>query len=231
MEVDLAATTFVDDVAKSFVSAGGGGHGELIARAGKSAERLGASLGRRGYKLNADKTVYVMGLRGVGAVAATRSIFSSRRVNGGDAARFSRYLGLQVGVDDSAQVEVRKRVQEAKKSWAQMGRAWHSGLPLRTKRVLFIAFVINSLLSGMESFALTPSQLQKMERASSSRWKPGRPDLPAYDIYIYIYIYMYTIYVYLSLYVCIYICRCVYLYIYIYICRCVYIYIYIYIYI
>ena len=81
MQVELSTTVFVDDIAKMHVSRGKqGSHERLIKRAVSSTEMLRESLGEGGYSINVDKTVYVVGLRGVGAATCTRRLVGGARL-------------------------------------------------------------------------------------------------------------------------------------------------------
>eukprot|EP00974_Lingulodinium_polyedra_P050754 4882061-Lingulodinium_polyedra.AAC.1 len=45
-----------------------------------------------------------------------------------------------------------------------MGAAWHSRLPYRVKRMMFIAFIVNTMFSGMTAFALSDRHYRSMDK-------------------------------------------------------------------
>eukprot|EP00974_Lingulodinium_polyedra_P037413 3588472-Lingulodinium_polyedra.AAC.1 len=69
------------------------------------------------YKLNSDKTVVVLALRGQGSWALTRKAIQGETKLTGIAAKAARYLGPQLRGDALACDEVRARIAATKLAW------------------------------------------------------------------------------------------------------------------
>eukprot|EP00972_Heterocapsa_arctica_P058388 8615052-Heterocapsa_arctica.AAC.1 len=67
--------------------------------------------------------------------------------------------------DGATSIEVSARIYEARRAWISLGRYWFSAtIPLALRRSICVALPLAILLSGLDAFALSSTDLMRLER-------------------------------------------------------------------
>lgn len=157
--VDLSLTVFADDIRKKEVCplragcANGAGE-RLVGSIVQGARWLQAALEQGGYAVNATKTRVVPKIVGKGARAELAYLYT-QRVFPGEVVRATRYLGPIVHMDNSNGIERGRRVQAAQAAYSLLRGYWRSRAPRSAKRLVYIAVVQDTLLTGQEAMLYT----------------------------------------------------------------------------
>eukprot|EP00959_Pyramimonas_sp_CCMP1952_P112691 2355946-Pyramimonas_sp.AAC.1 len=109
-------------------------------------------LGEMGLKQNISKQETVPYCCGVGSFKLEREILRNQVVQGQSAAA-ARYLGVRITARFSIAVETGYRIQAGKAAWGMMGNFWTSNVSIKWKISIFKGYVINAILTGIETFA------------------------------------------------------------------------------
>lgn len=111
-------------------------------------------LARSSYSLKLSKTKIVYRARGAGVVSRTRRLQAEGFGADGEVVAQARYLGAQLRADDSAECEVRMRLEAMTKAWRQTGDIWDHRWPRRVLRTFFLGLIVNTLASGLDPGAV-----------------------------------------------------------------------------
>eukprot|EP00972_Heterocapsa_arctica_P046358 6840571-Heterocapsa_arctica.AAC.1 len=80
-------------------------------------------------------------------------------------AEAAKHLGSMYHFIGITTTEVSARVRANQNAWGSRGSFWHSrSIPLALRRAVYIALPLTTLISGLDSFTLTATDLQRLER-------------------------------------------------------------------
>ena len=97
-----------------------------------------------------------------GSFGATRKLRKSKDVKG-TTLREMRVLGPYLPAEQGLAGEIMRRIQAGTKAWRQCGVFWSSRTPRPIKRLMFQAFVIGGVLSGLTCFVLEKRHTDKLD--------------------------------------------------------------------
>lgn len=166
--VDNGLAVFVDDVA---VQCAAPTWEELHQGAEAVTYNLEKHLQLKGYSQNSNKQKSILGYRGVGSYQATRK----RQRQGivcpyGEVVRQARYLGYQFNGAGDPSDDINMRIRAGNIAWSRAKALWRrSELPFAVIRILFLALVQNTFLTGLEIWVIHPSQLERITRAITKK--------------------------------------------------------------
>lgn len=159
--LDISQTVFVGDIA---VQAIFDSVRELLEAVKTITATLVSNLNSRGYFLNKSKTEVVLGMRSEGSFRMTRKAQRGHFAQLGEAKRVARYLGYRLSADGGSSDEVAHRIQCSNVVRKRLAPFWRlKGVGFSVKRIVFIAHVAGTLLSGAEALVVTALHIGTME--------------------------------------------------------------------
>eukprot|EP00959_Pyramimonas_sp_CCMP1952_P268061 5604857-Pyramimonas_sp.AAC.1 len=116
-----------------------------------------------GYARNQTKQELQMYFHGLGAATRKRWARSHPEFLPGLLKDAMRYLGPMLHANQSVETEVNRRCAACADSFYSLGRVWSLSLPHRWFRILFLSYVQNAALSGIEPLLLAPNHCKKVD--------------------------------------------------------------------
>eukprot|EP00959_Pyramimonas_sp_CCMP1952_P468909 9494029-Pyramimonas_sp.AAC.1 len=149
-KVDLATSTFVDDVARKIM----GADQHHIQKVAYWENRVfDQALEEVGGKQNIDKQQNLVQGAGKQAVKFNRDFHKGSLGLEGKTVSAAKYLGGLQHFNNGFSAEKNIRLQATRTAWHKMGNFWTTArVSLRFKSIVFVGVVVNAALSGLEAY-------------------------------------------------------------------------------
>ena len=161
MKVDLAITTYVDDLHRLYIhpkepeSECAPIIQQLNSQMHDQTDAPNARLHEGGVVQNLTKLVLVPHMIGVGSDLIHKLLFSGAHSLEGKVVRAARNLGPYLHATQSLVCERERRVLVIKAGWLSMGTCWTTPAPLSVKRMIFIGRVQGAAFSAQSSMLVS----------------------------------------------------------------------------
>eukprot|EP00959_Pyramimonas_sp_CCMP1952_P438050 9170641-Pyramimonas_sp.AAC.1 len=99
----------------------------------------------------------------LGSHASNKRLQESCPSSCGTVRTCARHLGSRHHVRGSSATELEFRIRAIHAGWSVIGLSWHERGLRRLKRELFLGKVVESGVTGLEAFALSPTECQNID--------------------------------------------------------------------